>query len=101
MTYATSPIDTLTAEYGTQLEAITPKNKCLIASAFYDHMANESPYYGIVESLHNSDPDGLLGEELEELLVQVADTSTAIDLSSFLCAIANQVAVHARQGDLG
>jgi hypothetical protein len=100
MTYTTNTaIDSLTEHYGPQLERITPKQKCLIGCALFDHMANESTYYGIRESLNTADPDCLLGEHLSEVLTTVADESYPKDIAALICAVAAQVAVHAHRGE--
>jgi hypothetical protein len=94
-------LDDLTAQYGDRLEKVTPLQKCLIGCVLFDHLANDSEYYGITESLNTADPDCLLGEHLSEVITAVADVSYAKDIASLLCALASQVAEHVRTGEIG
>lgn len=92
-------IDALARACGDYLEKLTAQQKCLLLATIADHMAGDSPNYGIVESLCCIDPDKILTDSLWQRIESIATDSTAIELAGLQCALAAQISDHAAAGD--
>lgn len=91
--YITTPaIDALAAKFGQYLEKISPDCKCLMGAVFFDQLGGGCPTYTMRESLGCIDPDSLLGDDLSDFVIRIANEDSNDAIVLLISAVAAYVA---------